>query len=384
MDSHATKKRSRDLSPNVESLVEDPPEVQPEPGPSKRTRFETPLATSQHVVVHRVHCSRTRKHHERHLPSADYFDVPRLLVGVNQTTALRGQRPLRDLESYLEDHSNISLAIYANYSCEAYHAALKDSFKRVPMPDMDSDIISIARPYFSVLEDNGPPARADSEGIALSGGLEQAMNKLSVYHPGPLENWSAPHNLNYPYLSLYHCRALFIGTSAGTLGSGDRYHLEALHNYLDERMTAEFKEAEELFDAGLVNQRHWAKLFRPGEFVVTTQDGKPRALISTMTPLPNPAYLILHCWAWNFDGKFYRQKHDLTVLWPSRSDQIAITDLVVYPLRYAGEGFEDKLRRRGNTFWACRKRKYVSYDVPLQGLEVQIVSKNGKRDYGSC
>jgi len=51
----------------------------------------------------------------------------------------------------------------------------------------------------------------------------------------------------------------------------------------------------------------------------------------------------------------------------------AITDLQVYPLDRATYQLRDELRSRGETFWACRSRKFLNYDVPLQGMEVQIV-----------
>ena len=150
-------------------------------------------------------------------------------------------------------------------------------------------------------------------------------------------------------------------------------YLKALAGYLDQHITPEFVEAEALFAKGVVSRKHWAKLFCLDEIVVTVEHGQAVAFVSVICPIPNDDFLVLYCWSWAFDGKFFRREAELRIPWPSKNDVTAITDLQVYPLKYAKAGLEDKLRNRGERFWGCRGRKYVSYDVPLSGMEIQIV-----------
>jgi hypothetical protein len=128
-----------------------------------------------------------------------------------------------------------------------------------------------------------------------------------------------------------------------------------------------------LFQAGMVSQKHWQKLFRPGAVVVTYKADQPVAYVSAS--YPNVENNVLHsiCWTWAFDGKFYQDKVTLTVPWPSDADMVIITDLDVYPLQYSDTGLEQELRRRGEIFWTCRQRKFVNYTVPSPGMEAQAV-----------
>jgi hypothetical protein len=130
-----------------------------------------------------VRCSQTSNPlHQGHAPSSDYFDVPRLLAGANQTALLRGKHGLIDVERYLEDHDSRSLAVYISYDCEAYHKELKNSFRHLPMPDMEVSIRKLVNPFFAVLQSDGKPATPISEAIILSKGLEEAINELHRSH----------------------------------------------------------------------------------------------------------------------------------------------------------------------------------------------------------
>jgi hypothetical protein len=153
----------------------------------------------------------------------------------------------------------------------------------------------------------------------------------------------------------------------------DQSHLTVLSNYLEKRLGSEYTEAEELFKHGSVNRKHWRKLFRPGAVVVSHKQNEPVAYVSTSSAVAYNDGLHLNCWSWAFESKFFKNQVDLVVPWPSDKDTIAITDLHTYPLEYAPTGFEQELRRRGQVFWTCRSRKFVHYDVPLQGMEVQKV-----------
>lgn len=46
---------------------------------------------------------------------------------------------------------------------------------------------------------------------------------------------------------------------------------------------------------------------------------------------------------------------------PSLEEKLRIVDLPVYPMRFASEHVVRILRNRGQMFWKCRNRKYVSY-----------------------
>jgi hypothetical protein len=328
---------------------------------------------TRHIVVHRVECSNSERYHNGHKAIADYLDTPRLVKGSTRATHLRGKRSLSNVDNYLEEHEDISFAVFKTYSCNEYHAEIKDRFERLPMPPMEESIAAQAAPYFFRLKDDAKPAIPQSEFISVSNNLKKALDALSLKEPDDLSNWNVVKNPAFPYLQLYHCKHLLTGVSASELDIPNQLHLETLYRYLDEHLAAEYEEAELLFRKGIASRMHWAKLFRPNEVVVTMENEQPRAYLSTVCPSPDSNTLVLQCWSWEFDGRFWRNQTDLRIQWPSYADTVSITQLGAYPLRFDQTGLEERLKRRGTEFWSCRKRKLISYDVPLHGMELQIV-----------
>ncbi|KAF2833898.1 P-loop containing nucleoside triphosphate hydrolase protein [Ophiobolus disseminans] len=368
------RKRQREV--NEVSETPNPGRTQLADGEQPKRIRSSPSVTSfvplPFVVVHRVECSRVEQHHEHHVPSADYLDVPRLLAQSNRKTCLQGQDPIKDIEGYLEDRNNLSFAIYITYSCTRYYETIKDDFKRLRMPTMDENVAIMAKPFFYVLEQDAQPATAESEALILSEGLQDALHVLETHPSGFRWNWNDQSSLMYPYLQLYHQRDLLVDDTTHGLKISHRSHVDALHTYLLSRLGPAYLEAETLFARGSVDRQHWAKLFRPGAVVVTVKNGQPVAFICESCPTQSNGRLLLQCWSWAFDGKFFQNKVVLNISWPSGNDIVAITDLQVYPLEYAVAGLDNELRARGEVFWACRSRKFVNYDVPLEGMEVQI------------
>jgi hypothetical protein len=220
-----------------------------------------------------------------------------------------------------------------------------------------------------------------AESLMLSEGLEKALDDLFDDQEEELvmlnknehrleRKWREPLNLAYQYLQLYHQKYMLTGHTARQMDSSHQTHLSALSNYLEHRLGSEYAKAKALFEKGLVNRDHWAILFRPGAVVITIDSGQPVAYVSTSRPLIKNDVLQPQCWSWAFDGKFFRDITHLDVPWPSDSVMNVITDLQTYPLQYASGELEQELRIRGEAFWACRSRKYIKYDVPLEGMEV--------------
>ena len=369
------RKRARDMDDVPESA--DPGRVpRPLNGDSTKRMRSAQSATSSplpYIVVHRVECTLTERYHEQHVPSADFFDAPRLLAQSNRKTCLQGRKPIKDIESFLEDNDHLSFAVYITYSCTKYHEKIKDEFKRLTMPVMDEAIAAEAKPFFYVLQRDARPATAESEALILSEGLQEALYVLDAKVSTFRWVWEDPSYLMYPYLHLYHHKDLLTGTATREVKPHHQTHLEALHNYLVEHLGPEYSESESLFGRGYVDREHWSKLFRPGSVVVSFEGGQPVAHVCETCPTLGDNDLHLQCWSWAFDGKFFQNNAVLQIPWPSDGNIVAITDLQVYPLARAMPGLEDELRARGEVFWACRSRKFVNYNVPLEGMEVQNV-----------
>lgn len=374
MEAQAHRKRPRSPSDTSTDSVTSATQQRPDNGRCKRPRPRTETSVERKITIHRVICKRTQKYHKAHHPSSHYLDVPAVKAFENCATALHGQKRLKDVNDYLEENSGFSIVIYIDYNCEGYHEKIKDAFVRHSMPSMPHDMSVASKPYFQILERHGPIADATSERMRLSESLQGALHALRSQNTDMFKEWEADEDLLHPYPKLYYSKHLFVGSSTQMLEPKQQIDLEVLFHYLTDHLAADYEDLARLSAAGFVSQKHWRMLFRPDDTVVTIQDGHIRGFIMKYCRLRNQNTLELDCWSWEYDGNFFREPITIQILWPSQSKQVAITDLSVYPICYAAEEMQLKLRKRGHTFWGCRRRKYVNYDVPLQGLGSQLVS----------
>ncbi|CAN9251471.1 unnamed protein product [Alternaria alternata] len=340
---------------------------------SQRGDIPTDVQIGQPNIIHWVKCSRASEYHSDHPLGACYLDVPALPANGNRATALHGQKPLLDVESYLAGWIDFKFVVYLEYDCEAYHKRIEDRFTRLPMPSMPHSISIQSKPYFQILQYDGPPAKANSERIQLSDSLEKALCALRHHNKETSKEWKLEEDHVYPYQKLYHFRNMCVEPSLQAPGWQQNIEIVALFHYLAKRLSSSYEELAKLSAAGMADRKFWAMLFQPDDIILTTQSGQFRAFTVSSCHLVHEDMLIMNCWSWEYDGNFFRKQITRSHVWPSSSEQIRITELPVYPLRYAADGVESGLRERGETFWACRRQKYVNYNVPLQGLGSQLV-----------
>jgi hypothetical protein len=365
------KKRPREATPQL-SDGEDHGKNKAKRTRSKASPASPASGALQHAVVHKVECTRRGPYHEKHPAIAYFLDAPCLLQGANRSVPLKGQQPLSSIETYLAEHREISFTVCITYSCNQYHDDLEDAFDFYPMPPVDVDTIARMKPYFYVLREDQGPTTARAETILPSDDLREALDMVSTPES---QHRSLSDSVGFirPYSRLYYHRSL-LSTAFGVPESSSRQsHTSVLFDYLERNISPEYSEAENLFQQGLVEKKHWEKLYRPNETVFNDENDQISAYIVDSCSLAGRDALTLHCWSWEFDGKFFRQEKELQIQWPSSSESIFMTNLQVYPLRFDNTELEGRLERRGREFWYCRHRRFVSYDVPLKGMEIQIV-----------
>lgn len=387
MDIHSHKKRRIEGKDTYGSFDNTTGGLPPTGSGDQASLASTPTMPNPeltHSIIHNVRCDRTSRYHQHHEPNANYFGVPFLAAESNRMTGLSGERRLANLDDYLEDHVNLSFVVYMTYDCVAYHDTIKDNFERLIMPHMDENNAYQTKPYFYVLRQDAEPAKPQRESLILSDRLRMALENLEEVHenmfgkPGRGGQGSTTSLTNpvYPYIELYHQKQNLVENATLYLTSDELYHINVLSNYLENHVGPEYDEAEELFNVGHVNKKHWTKLYTPGTVVTENRSSEPTAYILTACTTTGRDSVHLKCWSWAFDGKFFKNEVTFVVSWPSDKDTVEITDLLVYPLKCAPTGLEKELRDRGETFWSCRSRKFINYTAPLQGMEVQIVGSS--------
>jgi len=331
------------------------------------------------IIVHQVDCAGSSPGHSRHPESRLFLDEPRLYKGDNKANPLRGLLPVHDLPSYLAEHPEISIIIFRSYRCIEYHdlvfEGLQGASLGAPMEDTGRPV---PRGPF-VLAQDAKPALPEREHMKIhSQGLREVMSVLQASrsdNQALLSGWEREHNMLAPYLHFYHIRGL-LREERELLSAAQRRHLDPLLEYLDSQFRREYDAADRLFKNGYVTRDHVHKLFGPGEVLVTVQDGHPIAMVAKQCPLPGSYPIKLDCEVWEFDGRFTKNTKRVTLRWPQgdhESDKFPISSLPVYPLRLDRDGMEARLRKRGATFWSCRKRQCVGYDEGAQKSEARAV-----------
>jgi hypothetical protein len=117
-------------------------------------------------------------------------------------------------------------------------------------------------------------------------------------------------------------------------------------------------------------------LIRPGDPLAFQGRGLPQAYQATSWVVPKPTYKYdakrddqfvksweVSVWSYEFNGAFHQKPSTLEIkLEVTKPDEeVALSSLEVTPLDYASPKLREKLERRGKTFWACRKKKFISY-----------------------
>ncbi|KAI4629136.1 uncharacterized protein J4E87_003397 [Alternaria ethzedia] len=203
------------------------------------------------------------------------------------------------------------------------------------MPSMPEDIGMDIKPYFRVLQQDGPIANATSERLQLSENLEEALHTLQDQNADIMDEWYFDEDLDHPYPKLDQFKHVFVGPRAQTLESQQREDLKVLSDYITERLTLDYGELEQLSDAGLVSRKHWLMLFRPDDTVVTMFESQYRAFSVKSCLLLSSNTIEMECWSWEYDGNFFQKHTTMDIEWPSSLDQVKIKDLSVQAnLRY--------------------------------------------------
>jgi hypothetical protein len=162
-------------------------------------------------------------------------------------------------------------------------------------------------------------------------------------------------------------------------------------DYVQETCGNEYTAADLLFEKGKIRPEYVQYLFKPNQVLISTQNKEHIGYVARDWPSQaSDVYGTSNvCWwidaqTWDFDGDFYKYRTRLSFEMPksqrvmnmpsspeasyplpnSDSDtECDITDLAVFPIKYAPDYLVRKLQRRGEIFWTFRTQKYVSYQA---------------------
>lgn len=342
-----------------------------------------------YIVLYYVFCSCAESHSD-HEALAVYLDHPRLFKGDSKMSALRGREKVADVSKYLERHTkNINFIVTKRFHCFEYCnlESVQRLFHHLPLPN-DPEVPDLIRPYFFSLRTNSPPAYPSSETMQiLSESLKDALVAVTGMSRDEILLLEDARNMNMLHNSIYYYSHVKERTF-GALDSKENSHLEDLLNYMQLTNRHEWEEADALISGRLITKEHMAKLYGPNQVLVTTENGHNQAYMLTKPPnsegIPplrgDSRYkgsITLDLWSWQFNGSFYKRDENWSLTWPSSAPTdkpIPISQLEIYPLRFASSEVVDQLKARGRIFWKCRHARFVAYDPPNAVLEFHTVS----------
>jgi len=313
-----------------------------------------------------------------------YRDPPRLFQGDSRVTPLHGRFKItQDVfsEDFAAENPLLAFLVIKEYNCGEYFEkeVSRDAFKTIEMPDRMAKALAKFKPQLSFLEKDGPEASYSSQRIfpiayELKVVLRYLRSSYSQYFGGDAESDEAV--FSWPYLGIYHTRHMTddILNPAEAFNHVDVSFASHLINYIKTSNEKEFQDADAQFASGLVTRQHFSKLFAPEDVLVRkTEHGPVGCILSQVSDIHENS-VELECWNWGFDGRFFKEKANWTVEWPSGGDRISLDLLELYPLKFDKNGLREKMFTRGDMFWKCRSRQLVECDSLTTRFEFQTVS----------
>ncbi|KAJ5209578.1 hypothetical protein N7449_003957 [Penicillium cf. viridicatum] len=302
-----------------------------------------------------------------------YTDPPELIHRNMGAPYLRCNDPLTNFELYLALNRDISFVVFRNYKRRAEPQSANTKYGK-PEPFSET-ILPVSEDLKDVIAD------------FLRGNEFRSMNN----------DYRDTGEVQSPYLFVYHNRGAGESEIRQGLSSEAQRQFDLFMDYVHETCGNEYTAADLLLEKGKIRPEYVQYLFKPNEVLVSNKNKEHIGYVAKDWPCRsiethgnNPCWWI-SVQTWDFDGEFYKSRtrlsfetpksqhateipsspkvdylsHDSSLPLPnSDSDkEYAITDLDVFPIKYAPDYLVRKLRRRGEIFWTFRTQKYVSYQA---------------------
>ena len=383
-------------------------------------RTEKEKAPSRYQIIYRikrmetVHDRKGSTKFEQYLP---FFDHPEWVKGQG-TNRIQSNLPLSNFELYLERNKDVAFIVYRNFDTNSPRIVAK------PRTDDDDDDASerlVHLPQYTS-ETIRPVDKSLIEAINTLLGSKQEYADI-------LRGFSTTFELAAPYLFIYYSRES-LKQFLDSLPLIAKAQLSLLSDFVTEEYADEYSGADSLLSQGKISPEHVRYLFKPGDLLVSRIDGQYMGYVSTSWPMisydkqvspmratnsGNGTALYgsqdaearmatkkvtvnicrVSAWHWDFDGNFQRIHKLLELELPAIEDgknaadvkgknmaatqgkeykrglgEKNISDLNIFPMRFASAEIVDQCRRRGKTFWKCRTRKFVSYrDSGMESIQ---------------
>ncbi|KFY06830.1 hypothetical protein V492_07707 [Pseudogymnoascus sp. VKM F-4246] len=317
-------------------------------------KLEPQDLTPEYQEIHRVRCASDRDRH-----TYLYLEEPFVVNSGPRNAHLRGSKAIHNFELHLERNKSISFIAYKDYRCcDASPSAQRMSGNPEPSALMIGESVSIISPDLAA---------------ALNDIAKKALARIP--HPNFLD---IGNEFSSPYL-WWFCGRKKILEAERAIDMHYQKHTSVFKTYLHNRLGATWSTVDSLLSKGKISSQYIEYLFVPNTIVLKPNNktiGLHRAYLANSwlnitrkdwaqtsgRARPNGRIGFVNGISWAFNGTFQKTASELSIDWlPSMTDPFNISDLMIYPIKFAENGLKNTLRARGEMFWKCRWRNYVSY-----------------------
>ncbi|CAI0648973.1 unnamed protein product, partial [Colletotrichum noveboracense] len=285
-----------------------------------------------------------------------YLSEPEWMVNEDDIRLI-ARSLLMDPERYIEKEKDISFVVYKCYSEDHQRAAIEEARKfSGPLPN---------------------PVPAYQDILLPSKEMVEAVKAFFALHPASRQEFpkvNTDDRLSAPFIWWYHHRK---SSKIGCLPRRQAELVNALVSHIEQAYAPLYDNIDEQLSRGFVSNGSMEYLFRPGQVLISFTDGVSQGHIAISRPftyadepddyaiVPIKVLVAMeHIIAFNLvPWKFVRVEEKLKIEFETetKNGEIDISTLPVVPLEYTSEAVQNRLIRRGHTFWKCREKRLISY-----------------------
>ncbi|KAK4185152.1 P-loop containing nucleoside triphosphate hydrolase protein [Podospora australis] len=299
----------------------------------------------------------------------NYHDVPRVFQGDSRFDHLRGKQGLPNMVAQFKTDPSLVFAVLHEYYCSCCGG-----------PDYQRQVGYINGKTIA----DSPPAISTTKYVALNPDLMGTLHRLAKAHPERFKGWNLANmsSLSYePHYTFYvHHSAFLELADASHLSAFEADSIKLVCNWFVENFKDDWDEADELFARGKTTAKHYRKLFLPDGLMIGNHSTDTPGIIKAYKVMPYPWHLpenakgdrSAEVYRWEFNGTFnkYYNVESLVDVRTREGDivgekeEVDITSLTIFPVRFAKPGTYEKVVARGSKLWAYRKQKLIAYCEP--------------------
>ena len=250
---------------------------------------------------------------------------------------------------YLFDNPDIAFIVFLQYNCDRDPGARQrhERFRKIRPENAE---------FRGILPD-------DERIQIISSTLTSAL--IEAGNCSPFDD-DSNYEMKAPFSFIYHHRTQL--RELGQRKQGEvSLQISSLLSYVETNYREEYDDADAKFAKGVVSLEHLQKLWVPNQLVITHVKSHAVARVIGSWPELNNHMkrarnaLSLLVWSWEYDGNNLHRLYDIENIGLANHDVLAIDQLSIYPIKFASQELQDRIKVRGQRYWNLRHQQLIAY-----------------------